>query len=276
MQYLRRFYLTNSPMTYHPKAIMACALFIATKSSHFHLTPHHFTTEFNNLTEDDLKAPEFLVLQGLQFTLDVRHPFLGLDGGWIEMKEMIDEERILSGVHDGEKRGLSAIQTAKGLLRREAQMTDVYFLYTPAQIWMASVYCVDEELLRSYLDAKFEDILANLPTQGEAVEKMQTQFKTKILTTIQQCASTFKAWKSPEDDKKERKELARIGKKLAKCQDPEKADIVAVARAKRAEKREKEPGASGSERDENVKKRKKVAGSEDGDVFGGELRSVAG
>ena len=45
-------------------------------------------------------------------------------------------------------------------------------------------------------------------------------------------------YRSPEDDKAQRREINRIGKKLNACQNPEKADIVAVTRAKAADKRE--------------------------------------
>ncbi|KPI41525.1 Cyclin CCL1 [Cyphellophora attinorum] len=294
MQYLRRFYLTNSPMTYHPKSITACTLFIATKSSHFFIKPINFIENLNGITVDDLKAPEFLVLQGLQFTLDVRHPFMGLDGGWVEIREMIEEGRLSGGRGEevDEKRALEAVRHAKGLLRREAQMTDVYFLYTPSQIWLGALWAVDQELAEMYLEAKLGDVFSSSAGNNGSVEgadamesksattpnsltpQQADAMKQKILHTIQQCAEMLKSWKSPEDDKKERKELGRIGKKLMKCQDPEKADIVAVARTKMAEKRE----GSESEREEKAKKRKleQEMVKRDADVFGGDLREVGG
>jgi cyclin H len=289
MQYLRRFYLTNSPMTYHPKSITACTLFIATKSSHFFIKPINFIETLNGITVDDLKAPEFLVLQGLQFTLDVRHPFMGLDGGWVEIREMIEEGRLSEGRGEevDEKRALEAVRQAKGLLRREAQMTDVYFLYTPSQIWLGALWAVDEELAGLYLEAKLGDVFSSAAGNGKVAEVSESKptttpnnltpqqadaMKRKILHTIQQCAEMLKSWKSPDDDKKERKELGRIGKKLMKCQDPEKADIVAVARTKMAEKRE----GSESEREEKAKKRKleQERVKKDADVFGGDLKEV--
>lgn len=256
-------------MTYHPKSIIACALFLATKSEHFYIPLSTFVAE-TNVTEDDVKAPEFLVLQGIKFTLDVRHPFKGVDGGWMEMKEMIAEGRLLKGESDAEKRCLAAIGKAKGLMRREAQMTDVYFLFTPSQIWMAAVLVADEAILRAFLEAKF-DLLREGGDDGLSASKVYQLQKT-VVATVERCAELLRSYKSPEDDKKERKELGRIGKKLAQCQDPERTDIVAVARAKRAEKRE----GSESEREERVKKRKMEQEKlqRDGDVFGGSLRDV--
>ena len=68
-------------MTYHPKQIMMCALFLATKSDLWHISLHKFVTRIGKITEEDVKAPEFLLMQGLRFTLDVRHPMRGLEGG---------------------------------------------------------------------------------------------------------------------------------------------------------------------------------------------------
>ena len=81
------------------------------------------------------------------------------------------------------------------------------------------------------------------------------------------------SYRSAEDDKAQRKDISRIGKKLVACQNPEKMDIVAVARAKAAEKRE------GSESEAEMKKKKRKLEREtldkDGDVFGAELKNVA-
>ncbi|ETN40294.1 uncharacterized protein HMPREF1541_04570 [Cyphellophora europaea CBS 101466] len=267
IQYLRRFYLTNSPMTYHPKSIIACALFLATKADHQHVSVRAFAEE-TNVTEDEVKAPEFLLLQGIKFTLDVRHPFRGLEGGSVEMRELITEGRLLSGEKEAVKRLEAAIVKAKGFLRREAQMTDVYFLYTPAQIWLAAMLMADSELTVAYLTAKFESLLASEPPVGADLEALQS----KLTATVRKCATMLEEYKSPEDDKKERKELGRIGKKLAKCQDPEKTDIVAVAKAKKAEKRE----GSESEREGEKKKRRteREKLGKDGDVFGGDLKDI--
>ena len=78
-------------------------------------------------------------------------------------------------------------------------------------------------------------------------------------------------YRSPEDDKAQRREINRIGKKLIACQNPEKTDIVAVTRAKGAEKRE----GSESEADKKTKKRKleREKAERDGDVFGPDLKS---
>src|ERR1700742_2526591 len=124
-------------MTYHPKSIMLCCLSLACKADHFYLSLRRFIDGVDpdgeaGITEDDVKAPEFLLLQGLRFTLEVRHAFAGLRGGVADLRRMAEEGRLR---FDEKKIGKVA-DRVKGVLRREAQMTDVYFLFTPSQIWL--------------------------------------------------------------------------------------------------------------------------------------------
>ena len=75
-------------MTYHPKTIMPCALFIATKTDNYYMSLRHFADGVpGDTTAEDIIAPEFLVMQSLRFTFDVRHPFRGLEGGLMERKD---------------------------------------------------------------------------------------------------------------------------------------------------------------------------------------------
>lgn len=257
---------------------MMCALYLATKSDHFYISLPRFISELANVSEDNVKAPEFLLLQGLRFTLDVRHPMKGLQGGHIELTEMA-EEGVIRGIkgdrREREKRIGIAADKAKGLLATAAQMTDAYFLFTPAQIWLAAVMVADRELAERFVEAKI-DGLRNLPTgstlDNEQEETAKEAFKTKLLATISSCATLLESYKSPEDDAASRKEMKRIGKKLTVCQNPEKVDIVAVARAKVAEKRE----GDASDKEAKAKKRKleREKFEKDGAVFGPDLKDI--
>ena len=170
-------------MTYHPKSIMLCCLFLACKADHFYLSLRRFIDGVDPdgdgaVTEDDVKAPEFLVLQGLRFTLEVRHPFRGLMGGVADMGRMSRE-----GVLDvAEGRVGKAADGVKAWLKRAAQMTDVYFLFTPSQIWLGGLWVVDEELATRYLEAKFGE----LGGEGEMLRE-------KVLRTVGRCADYLEA-----------------------------------------------------------------------------------
>ncbi|KAK3077252.1 hypothetical protein LTS18_010818, partial [Coniosporium uncinatum] len=49
VQYLKRFYLTNSPMTYHPKQIMPAALFLATKTDNYYVGLQKYVEKMKEL-----------------------------------------------------------------------------------------------------------------------------------------------------------------------------------------------------------------------------------
>jgi cyclin H len=254
-------------MTYHPKQIMMCALFLATKSDHWHISLHKFASRIGNTTEEDVKAPEFLLMQGLRFTLDVRHPMRGLEGGVGEMLAAVEDGALLTDEkdkHTAQKRIGTAAEHASNTLRTAVQMTDAYFLYTPSQIWLAALQVADHELINTYVAKKLEHIGA----EGLLLRE-------KLMKILSSCADLLASYRSPNDDPAEAKEMKRIGKKLHLCQNPEKVDLVAVTRAKAGEKRE---GADGSEAEKALKKRKmeRETLEKDGDVFGPELKSIPG
>ncbi|KAI9805184.1 MAG: hypothetical protein M1825_001020 [Sarcosagium campestre] len=119
VQYLKRFYLSNSPMTYHPKLIMPCALFLATKTENHYTSLAAFVAKVPKLTADDAIAPELLLVQSLRFTLDVRHPFRGLEGGFMELMAMLQEDRAAtSGEGNGVEGDASVMPTDLPLLLR--------------------------------------------------------------------------------------------------------------------------------------------------------------
>ena len=246
---------------------MMCALFLATKSDHWHIPLSVFVSKVgNNVTEEDVKAPEFLLMQGLRFTLEVRHPMRGLEGGVSEMLAMVDDRTFAVRGMDHKsmhKRVGAAAQRASGLLESAAQMTDAYFLYTPAQIWLAAMSVADKDLVEAYVDIKLEHV----GPQGLALRE-------NLLRTLAACADLLASYSSPEEDPAERKEMKRIGKKLHLCQNPEKVDLVAVTKAKAAEKRE--GGESGADKAKKKRKLERAKRESDGDVFGPELKSVPG
>jgi cyclin H len=265
-------------MTYHPKQILPSALYLATKADHFYISLSRFVAELNNISEDDVKAPEFLLMQGLRFTLDVRHPMKGLQGGHVEMNVLADEGKLgsdISKAKGSEKRIGQAADKAKHLLATAAQMTDAYFLFTPSQIWLAAMSIADHDLVEAYLNHKIDTLAESFDGAQIDIATLQT----KLLAMVSLCATLLKSHTPAEEESPaQRKEMRRIGKKLNVCQNPEKMDIVAVARTKVAEKREGSNAGSGSEADrEKVAKKRKLErerAEREGDVFGGDLRDL--
>ena len=265
MQYLKRFYLSNSPMTYHPKQMAPAAQFLATKTENFYTKLKDFAEKLPNTSAEAVVAPEFLLTQGLRFTFDVRHPFRGLEGGAMELHGMADgdvsppgttapgqniQDRMLglrparegaaatSTPADLHKRIESAHGRASQLLKTSALLTDCYLLYTPSQIWLAALFVADEPLVRFYLDAVFS----------------ASTIEGDVLQALQSCASLLYSSAAGKPGDEEMRELRRIDKKLYKCRNPEKVDLLATSRAQTQDGDAKTDGPLADEK--IIKKRK--------------------
>ena len=290
-------------MTYHPKTIMACALFLATKTDNYYMSLRQFAAGIpGDTTADDVIAPEFLIMQSLRFTFDIRHPFRGLEGGIMELQAISqgmgqptpllpqqtseDLRRGLASVPPSPNTSSSSItdrlarahHTTREMLKSAAQMTDAYFLFTPSQIWLSAFLLADKPLAEFYIDTK----LGGPATNNNDESNPLTTLRTKLFRTLTNCANLLQAYHPVSSDESQMANLRRIAKKLYHCQNPEKANIAsqkripaaAVAAASGTSTASGTPsgaagssGASENESERLAKKRKLDAN----DVFGGEL-----
>ncbi|KAF2112010.1 cyclin-like protein [Lophiotrema nucula] len=280
IQFLRRFYLFNSPMTYEPQTISRTAMFFANKVEGAHLTLEKYVASFPKATAEQVLAPEYLIVQGLRFQFQVRHPFHGLKGGHLEMMEMsrgnaeplpasektkeeIQEElfqlpRKPNGpaqdmtVKQLQGRMGNAYALASKILKGPAQLTDAYFLYTPSQIWLAAHLLADEPLTLFYLSTK---------------QALDSPLLQKLLAVIRECAALLSSHHSytsdqtsPAEkaarDKAEKEEVQKLIKKLKQCRDPDKIDLVKLNQAQKRDAVKSEDGGSGLE--ESKAKRRKL------------------
>lgn len=282
IQFLRRFYLYNSPMTYHAQNISRTAMFLAGKSESEHQSLDAFATrissEKSKVTPEQILAPEYLIVQALRFNFDVKHPFRALKGG------MLDLMTIANGKYEGpnhskhktaadlrtallqlprkaggpatkatfqqvEQRIMRESYTlAAQVLKKTAALTDVYFLFTPSQIWLAALLLVDEPLVLFFLSVK-------LPSSSPMYEK--------VVAALRDCAQIMSSHRSyrklqlPADeqakmDAEHKAEVKRLIKKLKQCQDPDKVDLVKLNQA------QKRDAVQGSDLDEHKAKRRKM------------------
>lgn len=267
VQFLRRFYLSNSPMTYHGQNISRTAMFLACKTENAHTSVESFSQNFKKTTAEQILAPEYLIVQALRFNFEVKHPFRGLKGGHLELMDMAkgsyDGPNYLAGEgvemtsadlqnrlleladvdgKKGAKASVSAMQKritsaygfASHVLKTSALLTDAYFLYTPSQVWLAAHYLADKPLTQFYIALK-------LPTSSP--------IHKKLLATIQKCADllsshrTFHAFapatvgKSKEavdrEEEAHKAEVKRLIEKLKSCRDPDKVDLVKLNQAQK-------------------------------------------
>ncbi|KAK7531327.1 cyclin-like protein [Phyllosticta citribraziliensis] len=269
IQYVKRFYLFNSAMVYDPKKIMPSCLFLATKTEVNFISSATFASKLPNKTAEDILAPEYLIIQALRFTLEVRHPHRGLDGANLELMDMAKGQAALlpgsstsaqeiqadmmrlpsepNGVptHGDEASLLSRVKaawgTARETLKTVATFTDVYFFYTPSQIWLAALFLADEPLSLFYIDTKF-------PLANGAANPAILDLKHKVVATVRACAEMLQAGHVEEP----REEIGRIARKRDACSDPEKADLIGLHAA------QKRGGALEGQVDENAAKRRKL------------------
>lgn len=261
---MKRFYITNSLMTYHPTDILKTALFFATKTENHYFRLTKFADAIGKTQPEDVLASEFLLTQGLRFTFDVRHPFRALEGAVMELQALAKADiPVLPGGEvagdrpmNMEKRVKDAHGKAREYLKTSALLTDVYFHFTPSQIMMASLAIVDPELMEWYIKNKF-------PTNNVMAQEMSN----KVLATVAKCADMLRAVEpGSEPSAEERKELQSLAKKLKKCRNPEKVDLVALQRAKR----------EGDGGDEKIIKKRKLEREKSAkvgeDLFGPEIK----
>jgi cyclin H len=269
IQFLRRFYLYNSPMTYHGQNISRTAMFLACKTENAHQSVEAFAGNFKKVTPEQILAPEYLIVQALRFHFDVKHPFRGLKGGHLELMEMArgkyegpteddgqtaaDIQAAMmklrgeaSAIHDMEKRITDAYGFASHTLKNAAVLTDVYFLYTPAQIWLAAHLLADEPLTLFYLSLK-----------------VPPSIHAKVVATLRACAATLAAHRSyaasplPKHEKEardaqHRETVKALIDKLKLCRDPDKLDLVKLNQA------QKRDAVRGDELEESKAKRRKL------------------
>ena len=287
-------------MTYHPKSIMACALFVATKTDNYYMSLRQFADGIpGDTTAEDVIAPEFLLMQGLRFTFDVRHPFRGLEGGIMELSAIAQGQaapapHLPHQTSESLKQGILSLapppipcssimerigrahSTTRELLKSAAQMTDAYFLYTPSQIWLAALFLADRPLAEFYLDTKLGGPLDRTDSGSDAstLQNPLFELRTKLLKVLMDCAALLQSYTPLSSDPDQMKSLKRIAKKLYHCQNPEKVNLKRDAAAPRSTPAVDATAASESETERMAKKRRlemEQKQQETPNVFGPEL-----
>ncbi|WPH00815.1 cyclin-like protein [Acrodontium crateriforme] len=280
VQYLKRFYTSNSCITYPPKEIYKTVLFLACKAEGTHMTLSEYARRISTEKESIL-APEYKVMQALRFTLEVKHAYRGLKGVLMELLNMAAgtngegyKSKMMelalppkdnrtpwrsasSGSLDQQllnDRIQAAYAAARTCLDAPALLTDVYFLYTPSQILFAALHVADEPLVAFYLDTK-------LPATSE--------LRPKILSAIHACAAIMAAFSNGTVMSKD--ERALLEEKLELCRDSTTRDLVkkhANAKVGNVDDEEERAKRRKMEREKHMK--------EGDDLFGATLSSSNG
>ncbi|KAI1174421.1 cyclin ccl1 [Nemania sp. FL0916] len=242
--FFRRFYVTNSLMTYPPRALTMTCIFFACKAEGLYYRLQKFADKFPGTTGEEVLAAEYVLCQGLRFAFDVRHPYRALEGAVMELRRLGDfDENRLARAHT----------RAREILKLSPLLTDVYFHYTPSQIMFGALSMADEGLLQRLLRDAFAG-------QSESA-------KNQVLDMIQSCRAMLEK-ETPErrssywDTNASKEAMKPLNKKLRKCRDPDRVDLVALQKARREQALQK-PKA-------------KPTAKEDGNIFGGSIGASNG
>ncbi|OBZ78718.1 Cyclin mcs2, partial [Grifola frondosa] len=163
--YLKRFYLKNTVMDWHPKNVIL----------HF---PHSKTIP------SDVLDLEFLVAQSLGFDFAVWHPHRALWGIWLDIQNLPDAP--IEKLRKDYEIALSHV--------RASRLTDAEFIYTPSQIALACFSLASPSVASAWAHSKFptsenplvlavlEPIKAIITTDGsppevEAVREVDRRLK---------------------------------------------------------------------------------------------------
>ncbi|KAG9669126.1 cyclin-like protein, partial [Aureobasidium melanogenum] len=242
VQYLKRFYTTNSVITYPPKEIYKSVLFLASKTEGVHMTLSEYARRIKTDPKDVL-APEYKIIQALRFTLDVRQPFRALKGCLMDLlnlaagnaaplpflnttPEQLQQQMCALppppqgsrtqwqppqqiGAKEASDRAHCAYAVARHVLDAPALLTDVYFLFTPPQIYLAALKLSDPVLFTFYLSTKIPAIAAAHDI---------------IVSTIAQCADMLASFDPKAVMSKD--ERASLEATLEQVRDPSTRDLV--------------------------------------------------
>ncbi|SOV05048.1 related to Cyclin H [Ustilago sp. UG-2017a] len=158
--FVKRFYLRNTCMDFHPKNIVITCIFLASKAENYPLSLNEFARKLAGKSVDPAVVEEnkqtvlgleFLVSQSLNFEYGLTGAQRGLYG------LILDLQSVKHGARLGREEVHKLAAEAHSNLRI-SRLTDAEFIYTPAQIALACVRAVQEpngrEVVGKWLDAK--------------------------------------------------------------------------------------------------------------------------
>ncbi|KIM48059.1 hypothetical protein M413DRAFT_16098 [Hebeloma cylindrosporum] len=240
--FLKRFYLKNTVMDWHPKNVMftiarLTALFLATKTTNNPISLEIYTKHIPNTAPNDVLDLEFLVAQSLGFEFAVWLSHRALWGIWLDIQNLPDlTEKLQPELYD----------TALNHIRA-SRLTDAELIYTPSQIALAAFSLSWPELASQWAATKESTELTSLSQITEDIKLMITS-----------CG------RAPNIES-----VREVDRRLKLCKNPEK---VIGSKAYLARKREED-------RKVEERRNKKVGsqkGTDESDPFGNELSQRKG
>ncbi|KAH9807590.1 cyclin-like protein [Melampsora americana] len=216
MTYLKRFYLRNTCMDYHPKNIMLTCLFLATKTENTSISIDSFASRIPKTTNDDVLSMEFLVAQSLRFEFKVHHAHLAARGIYLDLQQTSMNSGIGQG-YDIELLNERWLEV-KDLLR-SSRLTDAEFLWTPSQIATAAWWICDPEGITEWIKSKAQRIPQVNQTESSSSSSSVEKHVKLLMSYLPGLVDLIKRSKTTLVDKER---VTAIDRRLKYCRNPEK------------------------------------------------------
>ncbi|ESK98340.1 cyclin-dependent protein kinase regulator [Moniliophthora roreri MCA 2997] len=155
VSYLKRFYLKNTVMDWHPRNVMLTALFLATKTTNNPISLEAYTSHIPKTSASDVLDLEFLVAQSLRFEFAVWHAHRALWGIWLDIQSLPDTPPDFATTQ-------SNIYDIALTHVRASRLTDAELIYTPSQIALAALHLAAPDIAKKWLQSKDD----TLPRSG--------------------------------------------------------------------------------------------------------------
>ncbi|KAI8337414.1 cyclin-like protein [Chlamydoabsidia padenii] len=155
--YMKRFFLRNTMMDYHPKDILFTCLFMATKSESERISIDEFGKNLHLPSTDRVLALEFPVSQGLQFEYMVHHPYRAAYGYFLDIQ------------HASDPVDMELLQATYGQVNeviKKMLLTDLPLIYQPSQLAVAAFIIAGKHngfdlRIKRYLEKRLDKELAD-------------------------------------------------------------------------------------------------------------------
>lgn len=130
--YMKRFYLNQSCMEYHPRDIGVTCAYLACKIDEFNVSIDQFIKNIQGdclLAQKTVLSNEMLLMEKMQFHLTVHLPYRPVEGFLIDLRAR----------YPPAKDKTSQISEGVEYYLKKLMYTDACFLYAPSQIALAAV-----------------------------------------------------------------------------------------------------------------------------------------
>ncbi|KAF9056310.1 cyclin-like protein [Panaeolus papilionaceus] len=220
--YLKRFYLKNTVMDWHPMRVMLTTIFLATKTTNNPVVLEEYASRIPKTTPNDILELEFLIAQSLGFEFSVWHAHRALWGIWLDIQSLPDTAQSYPQ---------SIYATAMDHVRA-SRLTDAELLYTPSQIALSALSLVLPEAASQWISRRAPEQANSLAGLIENIKQLiNTHGRPPAMDYVRELDRRLKLCKNPEKVvgskayllRKEREEKLAESKRLQKAAESQRA-----------------------------------------------------